>query len=160
MTEKEIQYAIYRRYCLIDKSMIAMVPNCYTLLENECDVFGVTRSLVTHEFEIKVSRADFIADAKKKVRFKTEKGYSEWMLKSDAYRLGLMPTNHFWYVAPVGLLEKSDIPPHAGFLQVHSDGMISTSIVAPKMKKVKMPEKDIIFHLAKNSKKYWSTVSL
>lgn len=133
-----------------------MVPNCYTLLENECDMFGVRRSLITDEFEIKISLSDFKADAKKKVRFKQQNGYSDWVLKSDAYKIGAMPTNHMWYVAPAGLIDKSEIPCFAGFLEVYPSGIIATVKLAPKTKKDKMPEKDIIKHLAKNSGKYYS----
>lgn len=155
MNEFEIQKAIYKRFKTIDKTMIAMVKNCYTLLENECDVFGVTKSMITHEFEIKISRSDFIADAKKQVRFKQGCTYSDWVLKSDAYRSGIMPTNHFWYIAPAGLISMSEIPDYAGFAEVLTSGMISVKKYAPKTKREKMPEIEIVKHLAKNSDRAW-----
>lgn len=155
MTPKEIQYAIYREYCIIYKNFSAMVPNCYTLLENECDVFGLRKSGLTDEFEIKISRQDFLIDSKKKVRFKEDKKYSDWILKSEAYQQGLMPTNHFWYVAPQGLIHISEIPEYAGFLEVLPSGIIMTRKVAPKTKKLKMPDKEVIHHLSKLSKKFW-----
>lgn len=112
--------------------------------------------MLTDEFEIKVSKSDFLADAKKRVRFKLDKGYSDWMLKSEAYSKGLMPTNYFWYVSPIGLLNRGDIPEYAGLLEVYDSGTIFTAKQAPKTRKDKMPEKDIIKHLCKASVKYWS----
>ena len=156
MKVNDIEKALYRKYCEIDRNFIAMIPNCYTLLENECDILGVRKSLLTDEFEIKTSRQDFFADFKKQVRFKQDKGYSDWILKSKAYERGLMPTNHFWYVAPSGLISLEEIPPHAGFLEVFENGLVRTSKISPKINKTKMPEKDLIHHMAKLSKKYWS----
>ena len=155
MTPQQIQYAIYRRYCLNERNFFAMVPNCYTLLENECDMFGLRKSGLTDEFEIKISRQDFLVDFKKQVRFKGDKKYSDWILKSEAYEKGLMPTNHFWYVAPQGLLKLDEIPKHAGFLEVLPSGTIMARKVAPKTTKIKMSDKDVIHHLSKLSNKFW-----
>lgn len=129
----------------------AFVPNCYTLSENECDLLGVRKSLLTDEFEIKISRQDFLQDKLKQVRF----NYGDWYNKQDAYVAGMMPTNYFWYVTFDGICTKEDIPEFAGWIEISKHGFIRVHKEAPRTNKIKMPEQDIIHHLMKLSGKFW-----
>lgn len=155
-SEDSIADLLYKKFCVYGKSYIAMIPNCYTLLENECDILAIKKSGYTDEFEIKISRQDFLKDSDKKVRFKSPNGsYSEWIDKQEAYSKGIMPTNCFWYVAPEGLILPSELPKHAGLMVVNKYGSLQTMKVAKNTTKVKMPQEDIIHHLCKANKKYW-----
>lgn len=48
-----------------------LVPNCYTQHDNEADLFAIRKSGLCDEFEIKISRADFFNDAKKKINYRS-----------------------------------------------------------------------------------------
>ena len=59
-TEKSIQEVLWLRHF---RSIIA--APCSGVLGHEADMVVVTRALIAHEFEIKLTRADFKSDAKK-----------------------------------------------------------------------------------------------
>lgn len=152
ISEKSLAKILVSYFSRPNSRWKAFVPNCYTLSENECDLFGVRKSLLTDEFEIKISRQDFLQDKLKEVRF----NYGKWYNKHDAYTRGMMPTNYFWYVTFDGICNKEDIPDFAGWIEISKYGMIRIHKEAPKTNKTKMSEKDIIHHLMKLSKKFWN----
>ena len=151
VSEKSLAKILVDNFSRPNSKWKAFVPNCYTLPENECDLFGVRKSLLTDEFEIKISRQDFLQDKQKRVRF----NYGQWYDKQEAYVEGLMPTNYFWYVTYVGICNKEDIPEFAGWIEINKSGSILIRKEAPKTNKTKMSEKDIIHHLMKLSGKFW-----
>ena len=59
-----------RRYELI-------VPNVFILPDSEADLFCIRRSGFCDEFEVKISRPDFLNDHKKRVRIESEGLVSE-----------------------------------------------------------------------------------
>jgi len=61
-TESSIDSALATQF--FDRKYLVMVPNC-NWTGHECDVLAVTRDLRIIDLEIKISRADFKADAKK-----------------------------------------------------------------------------------------------
>ena len=83
-----------------------VIPNYYHGIY-EMDVFKLTSSGYIHEFEIKISKSDYMADFKKN-DFKKE-------LKHDKISQGKR-SNKFFFVVPEGLLSKEDIPNHAGLI--------------------------------------------
>jgi hypothetical protein len=70
----------------------------------EADIFEVSRAGIMTEFEVKISRSDFFADAKK-------------VDKHTDLKCGRR-VNYFYYMMPKGLVDKSDIPEHAGLVYV------------------------------------------
>lgn len=66
----------------------------------ECDFWTMTNSGETREFEIKISRSDFLADAKKEKHKSTE------------------GANFFYYVCPVNLIKKEEIDSRYGLIYV------------------------------------------
>lgn len=48
----------------------ALIPNCYTSHDNEADLFGIRKSGLCDEFEIKISRGDFLNDRKKIINYR------------------------------------------------------------------------------------------
>lgn len=85
----------------------------------EMDVASLSKSGMLHEFEVKISRSDFLNDKNKRKKY---------VAKFDMYG---KPTGHeercpnyFFYVCPVGLIKESEIPVFSG-LYYYSDGAIS-----------------------------------
>jgi len=92
-TESSIQHFLYNwRYI---KSDMIICPGVY-IEYGEADLFSITRTGYSHEFEIKISKSDFKADLKKP----KHKAYGE---------KGNTP-NYFWYCCPKGLLVVDDMP--------------------------------------------------
>lgn len=129
MTEKDV-IQLLAKHSDHQKRYEVMVPNCYTSYDNEADFFGIRRSGFCDEFEIKVSRSDFLADAKKRVAYreceKDEWGwkqqglefapYTKW--KRDALRAGELEANYFWYVVVEGICKLEEVPDFAGLIEV------------------------------------------
>ena len=106
MTVAEIQ----NRLALdcVEKRHLVTVPNCLAL-GWEADLLSVTKSLFSHEFEIKLSRADYRAEFR--VKLAKHRDLSEAF---SPYRL----PNHFWFVVPAGLVVPSEVPAYAGLIYV------------------------------------------
>ncbi|MDX2187737.1 MAG: hypothetical protein SFV32_12450 [Opitutaceae bacterium] len=104
----------------------------------ECDVCEVTRAGFLREYEIKISRADFFADAAKEHR-----EFLSYRQTMEEFNLsGVMPAAkreklnkhdllakgdprgpvQFWYVTPVGLIQPSELPAFAGLIELIDRG--------------------------------------
>jgi len=92
-----------------------VIPN-YFFGRYEADLFRVNQSDYFIEYEIKVSKADFKKDF--------EKGFTNWKKetynKHEAIRDGKR-CNRFYFVVPNGLIDKSEVPRHAGLIFYHRD---------------------------------------
>lgn len=104
-----MQDAIYV-HCAIKNHEIA-VPNS-KVFAWESDFISVTSSGFVHEFEVKVSRADFKQDTKK----------SRATLLCDPVVRGFWGNhtcqrpNYFWYVVPNDLITPEEVPEYAGLI--------------------------------------------
>lgn len=114
MTATEIQYKLYTT--LVNSSM-AISPNVF-IGSWECDMAQITKSGYLREFEIKLTRADFKADAKKAIQ--VYKGIDEnrrtvyqRRTKYDQLQAGDRATE-FYYVVPDGLIKAEELPEWAG----------------------------------------------
>lgn len=87
-------------------------PNLY-LFDFESDFISVQKSLYVNEFEIKLSRTDFRADAKKSVYSKRIR--SRW----NKYEMLLQGkgANRFYYVFPKGMMAGDEVPEWAGYYE-------------------------------------------
>jgi len=119
MTEKDVLKSIARSYDLKIKSSV-MMPNCFIASDNEADMFCIQKNKICHEFEVKLSRQDFLKDKKKRIKYREVdvtldvfhgNEYQRWvadgriagtepwkMNKLECYRQGLGTPNYFWYV--------------------------------------------------------------
>ena len=96
-----IRQAIYYKHPLVAK-------NIYLYEGWECDLISVTYSDIITEYEIKRSRADYLADFQKKDKhFSTKNGYG---------------ANYFYYACPIGLIKKSEVPEYAGLIYCNGKG--------------------------------------
>lgn len=67
----------------------------------ECDFWTMTGGGETREFEIKISRSDYLIDAKKDKHSKCELG-----------------ANYFYYVCPEGMISKDEVDKRYGLIYV------------------------------------------
>lgn len=137
MTSWDIKRALmadrYRRnFCL---------PNYTPTNWFECDVFELTKAGYFREYEIKISRSDFRADA---LKAKEKYGFTgkqievverttkhERLARNDPAG----PTR-FWYVTPEKLLSLEEIPPWAGLISARAYGpglILHTEKEAPSL---------------------------
>lgn len=128
-----------------------VVPNYTPSGWFEADVFQVTKAGYFREYEVKIDRADFRADADKRSNvWKTELG--RWRLgpgrsKHDRLTEGdpTGPTK-FWFVVPTGLVQLVELPKWAGLIYVreHMGRLYSTEIVpAPQLHREKLAQSTV-----------------
>lgn len=106
-------------------------PNIRSLYYWEADLLSVTPARLVHEFEIKVSLADFRADKNKKAK------HSDLLARHNGpKRKAVSPQrplfyrgtssrtpNYFWYATNGFSLADEEIPDYAGWLEVNfNDG--------------------------------------
>lgn len=113
MTVRDIQYAIIRQR----RGLMAI--NTVPLRWRECDVLEVTGSLLWHEFEVKVSRADYTADFRKKLRSRNGTAFKHDLLQDKSGR----GPNYFSFAVTEGLIPIELVPKYAGLFEM-SNGMI------------------------------------
>lgn len=74
----------------------------------ECDMLRFKDSGTVYEYEIKTSKADYLADFKKSFYDKS---------KHEELRAGKLLPNYFLFVLPKGMVPKEDIPAHCGLIE-------------------------------------------
>ena len=105
-----------------DRSMV--IPNFTPPAWFECDVCEITKAGYMVEYEIKMSRADFKADAEKRRNpiyywdghhlAVPEVQHTKWKRLASGDPFGPV---RFYFVTPVGLLHLGDIPLWAGWIE-------------------------------------------
>lgn len=127
-----------------------VLRNCFVFGQWEADFFVQTRALLCIEFEVKVSRSDFLADFKHKplkhLTLKTKKKYGEhkvrqgktWVKEIKEYP-NMVPNipNYFYYVVPYELIAANEVPEYAGLAYVDKSYQLSIVKKAPKLHTVK-----------------------
>lgn len=113
---KEIQKALGKRQVL--RNHTPVICNITTVFDWEIDLLSVGKSGYTYEFEIKISRGDFLKDKKK----------SKWQLLTWKKKT----PNYMSYVCPDGLIQLSEIPEYFG-LYYYSNGEIN-EVREPKLR--------------------------
>lgn len=102
----------------------------------ECDVWRLTKSRFTEEYEIKLSVADFKADARKAKDLwnwnEVEKKYDRSASHKHQQLSNGEGPNRFWYVAPEGI-GIDEVPEWAGLIHFTKGGHLMTEKDAPKM---------------------------
>ena len=112
-TEKKIQ-DVLRLYFLSPSTKKYDIANLF-IYGWESDYLVITQSMLAYEVEIKISRADFKNDLKKKT--------DKHLLLEGGDKLGRfnkesgMP-NYFYYAVPDGLVQPEEIPDYAGLIYV------------------------------------------
>lgn len=118
MTTKHIQLLIGKQQVLKFHNPVCENVN-YLLGDFEQDVISVSKSGMVYEFEVKISRSDFKADAKKRKHIY----YPENITQSP---------NYFSYVCPEGLISPDEINKGVGLYYATEDKLLE--IVKPKIR--------------------------
>lgn len=147
-----------------------MLPNVYTSFDNEADLFCVRKSGLCDEFEIKVSRADFLNDSKKFIRYRDPDAHERrqawdtpwkerfklpnYKQKHQALQDGDMPINYFWFATPEGLVQAEEVPAFAGFIEVLESGLrVKRDPI--RLHRNKMPMEERYKIARKTTYRYW-----
>jgi hypothetical protein len=146
-TEASILEALRGKFTVQDVSF--RIENAYVFKSDwESDFLIVTKAGYAVEFEIKISRADFLADKRKvKKHSILEKGtfsrswgefsHHDYATKTDVYKQLSEDIEHkkrphrFYYVVPSGMLASSEVPKYAGLMCVYENGQIEKVKEAP-----------------------------
>lgn len=98
-----------------------VIRNLYVFDKSwESDYLAMTKSGYLYEGEVKISRADFKADMKKKRKHQILEGtYEPKMIQpwgKEAYTEKVLKPNYFFYAVPEGLIEPEEVPEYAGLV--------------------------------------------
>lgn len=107
MNSRDIQRSLWTKF----KNQDYKLSNVF-FFGWECDFFTVSKSNYISEIEIKISKSDFKADFNKEVK--------RGLLKHDILvdeKYTYKP-NKFYFAAPKGLIDISDIPREYGLIEV------------------------------------------
>ena len=151
MNEADIQLAIYNWRHHI-QAFPLIITNIYFFNWWECDALYFTRSGYCHEFEIKISHSDFIAD-----------------LAKDKHRImqnGTGPSKFYYVCPPTDIISLSEVPEHAGLAYVREtrgiytgepDRVLSLDIIKepPIHKREKITDSKWEIIARKASTRYW-----
>ncbi len=137
LKENVVQDVLYQ-WCLKVKHEM-VVPNCGTVWYSESDLASMTKSGIGHEFEIKVTRSDWLSEHRKvngtdrcsklyrANQLRNAKAIAELVVEGSTMRCdkGMYHDrpgpNYFWIVAPPGVVKEEEIPDYAGYLEVVPD---------------------------------------
>lgn len=110
----------------------------------EADAFSVTSSIYSYEFEIKISRSDFLADFKKP--------------KHELFKNGNLNhkncPNKFFFCCPNGMININEIPEYAGLINVETKYKFKVIKRAPFLHRDKFDVKNMLFN-----KYYWMYIT-
>lgn len=157
MTEHEIQDRLW--YHTSNHSLL-VVPNS-NMFGWEADVLIITRALIAHEYEIKISRSDFFADAKKDkhrhiTMWRESKGSYRHSGSLGDYDLDVMqPPNYFWYIVPHDLVRVDETPSFAGLMYVSMNGIVVMK-KAPKLHGEHLTEQHLFQVCSAMNFRYWN----
>ena len=143
-----------------DKQQAKIFPNTY-IGSWECDIVELTKSGYLYEYEVKITRADFKADAKKQ-RDGYEKIEGVWQPSSKT-KYGVLQSgsrvNYFYYLVPKDLISVDEVPEFAGLIYIditYVHPYFKVVKPAPKLSKEKITEKRIIKLLESTYYRYHS----
>ena len=113
----------------------------------ECDLAHVSRAGILTEYEVKLSRSDFAADAHKRRRPFGRYAPSDRQTKHQ--RLADRSTDgpsRFFFVTPAGMLADSEIPEWAGLLEIDKGVnwlTLRQRKNAPRLHRQRLPDKQL-----------------
>lgn len=130
MNEQIVQ-SVLLRYALDEKHHVLAVPNSTVLFRWEADMASITQAGLVHEYEVKVSLADYRRDFGKKWK---HDNLQNWHYRSP---------NYFWYVTYGFEIEP---PEYTGWLEVvertRGRGLsVKVRKEAPRLHKEKVTDK-------------------
>ncbi len=120
MSTKEIQFALCKY--LSSKGHEHLCEN-FGHMVFEMDVASLSKSDMLLEFEVKISRSDFLAD-KKKCWGNIKNGFTKSNMYGNPSGHEERCPNYFYYVCPEKMINISEIPFYAGLFYCNPEGEI------------------------------------
>jgi hypothetical protein len=119
---------------LFDRKHTAICGNFQTVTLPECDLISVNLDGLLCEWEIKISRSDFLADLRKTQKhLNLSKGTGTTYLKSGGQQhLRFVTCSYFSYVCPAHLILPHQVPVYAGLIWVYEGGKVEIQKAAPQ----------------------------
>ena len=136
--QKHFQKWLYEHACIYQSLN-------YSKSFYEMDVFGVTRSLISTEIEIKTSYNDFKADFKKQAK--------HYLLSEGCNSSIRNIPNKFYYGCIPGIIPLKEVPPYAGLLYCNEDGTIDIIKPCKMLHSEKVHQNILISMLQLNSER-------
>lgn len=133
---------------LLARGHQAVVPNVQ-VANWEADLVSVTVAGYLHEWEIKVSYSDFLADAKKRKH--------HW-LSRPPLRSSYYPSR-LWYVVPPGMVQPEEVPGHAGLVCINGGRYVRCAEVikeAPQLHTYPLTDKQWRWLVRISTYKLWN----
>lgn len=166
LTERRIQLAILSD---IRSSIVCAAPNYTPRGWWECDLWAVTRAGYATEYEIKLSAADFRADAKKARAFwepQTGNLMGAWTgnkTKHTAITESEHAPSRFYYVMPREIADElqAEIPKWAGLVTVkewHGRLVVAGRLKAPTLNHRKVTRREIALCQRRMWYRYWDAL--
>ena len=165
MTERAIQRALFIR--LRDSAQIAL-PNYTPFGWHECDLWAVTKAGYMREYEIKLSVADFKADATKHTpRHYANDGHGGWEIVPSVTKHDRLATGdergptRFWYCTPIGLLADQEIPAWAGLMEFEARRervFVAARSDGPRLHRQKVAETVLVHARGVCYWRYWNAL--
>jgi len=170
VTESDINLILARNHLFFQRYEM-MLPNVFTSHDNEVDFLGIRKSGFCDEFEIKLSRSDFMADKKKFVMWR-EPSQEEYRLsfggwddrqnldwykpKHEALEQGLMMVNYFTFAVPAGLVSVNEVPEFAGLIEVMEDRRLKWLKEPVRLHRNKLTDSQKYQLARKGAYRYWN----
>jgi len=138
VTESIIQNRLARMF-RFDGGLKIIVPNA-VMSWGECDLLTMTKAGYLREYEIKLSKADFLADRKKRHDVRIEGArFSDWKKNyKEMSKLEWLASEYnksvkeFTYVISGFEIEEYELPDYAGLMVFNPDSWQISEIRAPK----------------------------
>lgn len=147
LTERNIQDALFLR---LHTSHHSICPNYTPKAWWECDVFAISKSGYISEFEIKLTKSDFKADAEKSGRTLFINSSIDRATKHEAIMAGdLNGPSKFTYVLPDGIINDEEVPEWAGIMRasIYHGRVVLTGVRQPKFLHKRKAQDHIIQHV-------------
>lgn len=147
MVEKDIQKILFKKLVVGRNMYNIAIPNIYLYMNQESDFIGITRYGYAHEYEIKTSKQDYLADFNKK---KHNHLRSYFNSPSE----GNIPKK-FYFVIHGFHLMVGELPPYAGLITITESGIMKIIRRAPDLPSKKIDERTLIKMCTSLSYRLW-----
>lgn len=140
-SEKSIQQALW--YYLIGRGHVLICPNIL-VKQGEVDLLTLTKTDMLWNIEIKISRSDFKADARKR---------RTWHIENNPDNIGF---HKLFYAVPWELVQEHEVPDYAGLLWVKGKYDVKPIKAAKKLNEKPIKKVDLYKKMGRSIMyKYW-----
>ena len=150
MNEHKIQNALYS--WLEDKRHTLITPNVGLFGRYESDLVSVTAAGFVNEFEIKISRADYMAE------FRRKKRKHAYLAAGNVFKR--FTPNYYHFVFPEREFtgwKNQETPNYAGVILIGKNGEVKQMIQAKRLHNLKATEKELSYLSRGLMFRYWGS---